>query len=51
MDKGGESMNPKDLANIIAIFDKLQIENDTNLNSAEKELIKSLIDKIKKQVQ
>lgn len=51
MDKGGESMNPKDLANIIAIFDKLQIENDTNLNNAEKELIKSLIDEIKKQVQ
>ena len=44
-------MNPKDLANIIAIFDKLQIENDTNLNNAEKELIKSLIDEIKKQVQ
>ena len=44
-------MTPKDLANIIAIFDKFQIENDTNLNSAEKELMKSLIDEIKKQVQ
>lgn len=51
MGKGGESINPKDLANIIAIFDKLQIENDTNLNNAEKELIKSLIDEIKMQVQ
>ena len=44
-------MTPKDLANILAIFDKLQIENNPNLNSAEKELMKSLIDKIKKQVQ
>ena len=43
-------MTPKELANIITVFDKLQIENNPNLNSAEKELMKSLIDKIKKQV-
>lgn len=44
-------MTPKDLANILAILDKLQIENNPNLNGVERELMKSLIDEIKKQVQ
>ena len=43
-------MTQKQLAEIIAALKKLQIENNPNLNSYEKELLKSLIDEIKKQV-
>ena len=46
----GEIMTQKQLAEIIAAFRKLEIENNPNLSPYEKELLKSYIDKIKNQV-
>ena len=46
----GEIMTQKQLAEIIAAFRKLEIENNPNLTYGQKEAIKHLIDEIKKQV-
>ena len=46
----GEIMTQKQLAEIIAAFRKLEIENNPNLTDYEKELLKSLIDEAKKKV-
>lgn len=46
----GEIMTQKQLAEIIAAFRKLEIENNPNLTYKQKEAIKHLIDEIKKQV-
>lgn len=46
----GEIMTQKQLAEIIAAFKKLEIENNPNLTDYEKELLKSLIDEAKKKV-
>ena len=46
----GEIMTQKQLAEIIAAFRKLEIENNHNLTYEQKEAIKHLIDEIKKQV-
>jgi hypothetical protein len=43
-------MTQKQLAEIIAAFRKLEIENNPNLTDYEKELLKSLIDEAKKKV-
>ena len=43
-------MTPKQLAEIIAIFRKLEIENNPNLSHEEKELLKLAIDELKKQI-
>ena len=43
-------MTQKQLAEIIAAFRKLEIENNSNLTYEQKEAIKHLIDEIKKQV-
>lgn len=43
-------MNIKNLAEILAILDKMQIENNPNLTETEKELYKHFIDEIKNQV-
>lgn len=43
-------MNIKNLAEILAILDKMQIENNPNLTEIEKEIYKHFIDEIKKQV-
>lgn len=37
-------MTEKELAKLLAIFNKLKIEFNLNLNSDEKELLKQLID-------
>lgn len=46
----GEIMTQKQLAEIIAAFRKLEIENNPNLTYEQKEALKHLIDEIKKQV-
>lgn len=46
----GEIMTQKQLAEIIAAFRKLEIENNPNLTDYEKELLKLLIDEAKKKV-
>ena len=46
----GEIMTQKQLAEIIAAFRKLEIENNPNLTDYDKELLKSLIDEAKKKV-
>jgi hypothetical protein len=43
-------MTQKQLVEIIATFRKLEIENNPNLTHYEKELLKSMIDEIKKKV-
>ncbi len=43
-------MDLKNLAEILAIFDKLKIEKNENLSTPEKELMKAFIDEIKNQV-
>lgn len=43
-------MTTKELAEIISIFKKLEIENNPNLTETEKELYKHFIDEIKNQV-
>lgn len=43
-------MNQKQLAEIIAIIRKLEIDNCVNLTDIEKELMKQFIDFIKEQV-
>ena len=43
-------MNQKELAEIIAIIRKLEIDNRADLTDAEKELMKQFIDFIKEQV-
>ena len=43
-------MTQKQLAEIIATFRKLEIENNPNLTHVQKEVMKHLIDKTKKQV-
>ena len=43
-------MNIKNLAEILAILDKMQIENNPNLTEIEKEIYKHFIDEIKNQV-
>ncbi len=43
-------MNQKQLAEIIAIIRKLEIDNRVDLTDAEKELMKQFIDFIKEQV-
>lgn len=43
-------MTQKQLVEIIAVFRKLEIENNPNLSPYEKELLKFLIDEMKKQV-
>ena len=43
-------MTQKQLMEIIAAFRKLEIENNPNLTHYEKELLKSMIDEIKKKV-
>lgn len=48
--KGGEIITQKQLAEIIAAFRKLEIENNPNLTYEQKEAMKYLIDEIKKRV-
>lgn len=43
-------MTQKQFMEIVAAFRKLEIENNPNLSPNEKELLKSFIDEIKKQV-
>ena len=43
-------MTQKQLAEIIATFRKLEIDNNSYLSHEEKEMMKRLIDEIKKQV-
>lgn len=43
-------MTNKELAEILSILNKIQIENNPNLTETEKELYKHFIDKIKNQV-
>lgn len=43
-------MTQKQFVEILAAFRKLEIDNNPNLSHYEKELLKSLIDEIKKQV-
>lgn len=43
-------MNLKNLAEFIAVVDKLEIDNNSNLTEIEKEIYKNAIDEIKKQV-
>lgn len=43
-------MNLKNLAEFIAVVDKLEIDNNPNLTEIEKEIYKNAIDEIKKQV-
>lgn len=43
-------MNQKQFAEIIAVVRKLEIDNSTDLNDAEKELLKQFIDYIKEQI-
>lgn len=43
-------MNLKNLAEFIAVMDKLEIDNNPNLSEVEKEIYKNAIDEIKKQV-
>lgn len=43
-------MNQKQLAEIIAIIRKLEIDNRVDLTDAEKELMKQFVDFIKEQV-
>ena len=46
----GEIMTQKQLVEIIAAFRKLEIENNPNLTHYEKELLKSMIDEIKREI-
>ena len=48
--KGGDTMTQKQLAEILAVFGKLKIENNPNLTHYEKELLKSMIDEIKREI-
>ena len=48
--KGGDTMTRKQLAEILATFRKLEIENNPNLSHYEKELLKTFIDEVKKMV-
>lgn len=43
-------MTQKQIIEILATFRKLEIENNPNLSHYEKELLKTLIDEIKKKV-
>lgn len=43
-------MTPRQLAEILAIFDKLKIEQNPNLSREQKEIMKQFIDEIKRQV-
>lgn len=43
-------MNIKNLAEILAILDKMQIDNNPNLTDLEKEVLKQFIDDIKNKV-
>ena len=43
-------MNQKQFAEIIAVVRKHEIDNSTDLNDAEKELLKQFIDYIKEQI-
>ena len=43
-------MTQRELAEIIALFNKLQIENNPSLTESEKEIYKQFIDYIKKLV-
>lgn len=40
----------KQVIEVLALFNKLKIENNSNLSRSEKELLKALIDELKKQV-
>ena len=44
-------MNLKNLAEFLAILDKIQVENAPGLNDAQKEIYKYCIDELKKKVQ
>lgn len=43
-------MNIKNLAEILAILDKMQIDNNPNLTDLEKEVLKQFIDDTKNKV-
>lgn len=43
-------MTQKQLAEVLAILNKLKIENNPNLSPYDKELLKSFIDEIKNKV-
>ena len=43
-------MTPRQLAEILAIIDKLKIENDPYFTREEKDVWKQFVDEIKKQV-
>lgn len=43
-------MNIKNLAEVFAILDKMQIDNNPNLTDLEKEVLKQFIDDIKNKV-
>lgn len=44
-------MNLKNLAEFLAILDKIQIENNPSLTDVQKEICKHCIDELKKKVQ
>lgn len=44
-------MNLRNLADIIAILDKIQIQTNPNLSDEQKEIYKHCIDELKKKVQ
>ena len=44
-------MNLRNLADIIAILDKIQIQTNPNLSDEQKEIYKHYIDELKKKVQ
>ena len=44
-------MNIVELANFLAILNKINIENNPNLSRAEKEYFKQMVDIMKKQVE
>lgn len=48
--KGGDTMTQKQLAEILAVFGKLKIENNSFLKRWEKEIYKLIIDEFKKMV-
>lgn len=43
-------MNIKNLAEVVSVLDKIQIDNNPDLTELEKEILKHFIDEIKKQV-
>lgn len=46
----GEIMNAKELAEILSILNKIQIDNDPKLTELEKEIFKQFVDEIKNKV-